>query len=190
MATGLLDAGGRNVAIGTRSRSGYFRRTSTVGLAIFLQYWCGARCARRSFGRLAGTLAGSALQLAWATDVMQFAQPGRHAAPPTQGTACFNWPACDAASRVAEICLPTQHHGEPDGVQPAKLIAECTSSKRVFSCAGTGTHWRTSRAWRCSRQRSSASTRSSSRQSWTSRCSVSAATSRMFQATRTSSDDS
>ena len=40
MATGLLDAGGRNVAIGTRSRSGYFRRTSTVGLAIFLQYWC------------------------------------------------------------------------------------------------------------------------------------------------------
>ena len=45
MATGLLDAGGRNVAIGTRSRSGYFRRTSTVGLAIFLQYWCAARCA-------------------------------------------------------------------------------------------------------------------------------------------------
>ena len=40
MATGLLDAGGRNVTIGTRSRSGYFRRTSTVGLAIFLQYWC------------------------------------------------------------------------------------------------------------------------------------------------------
>ena len=40
MATGLLDAGGRNVTIGTRSRSGYFRRTSTVGLAVFLQYWC------------------------------------------------------------------------------------------------------------------------------------------------------
>ena len=40
MATGILDAGGRNVMIGTRSRSGYFRRTSTVGLAIFLQYWC------------------------------------------------------------------------------------------------------------------------------------------------------
>eukprot|EP00884_Botryococcus_braunii_P016818 jgi/Botrbrau1/381/Bobra.110_2s0036.1 len=39
MAAGLLDAGGRNVNLGLRSRSGYFRRTSVVGLAVFLQYW-------------------------------------------------------------------------------------------------------------------------------------------------------
>jgi hypothetical protein len=39
MAAGLLDAGGRNVSLGLRSRSGYFRRTSVVGLAVFLQYW-------------------------------------------------------------------------------------------------------------------------------------------------------
>jgi 26S proteasome regulatory subunit N2 len=39
MATGLLDAGGRNLTVGLRSASGYFRRTSVVGLMLFLQYW-------------------------------------------------------------------------------------------------------------------------------------------------------
>uniref|UniRef100_A0A7S3VN96 26S proteasome non-ATPase regulatory subunit 1 homolog n=1 Tax=Dunaliella tertiolecta TaxID=3047 RepID=A0A7S3VN96_DUNTE len=39
MAAGILDAGGRNVGIGLRSRSGFFRRTSVVGLAVFTQYW-------------------------------------------------------------------------------------------------------------------------------------------------------
>ncbi len=39
MATGLLDAGGRNLTVGLRSASGYFRHTSIVGLALFLQYW-------------------------------------------------------------------------------------------------------------------------------------------------------
>ncbi len=39
MATGLLDAGGRNLTVGLRSPSGYFRRTSVVGLMLFLQYW-------------------------------------------------------------------------------------------------------------------------------------------------------
>ncbi len=32
-------AGGRNVTVGLRSHSGYFRRTSVVALAIFSQYW-------------------------------------------------------------------------------------------------------------------------------------------------------
>ncbi|KAF5841250.1 armadillo-type protein [Dunaliella salina] len=40
MAAGILDAGGRNVGIGLRSRSGFFRRTSVIGLAVFTQYWC------------------------------------------------------------------------------------------------------------------------------------------------------
>lgn len=39
MASGILDAGGRNVGIGLRSRSGFFRRTSVIGLAVFTQYW-------------------------------------------------------------------------------------------------------------------------------------------------------
>lgn len=39
MAAGILDAGGRNVTIGLRARSGYFRRTSVLGLAVFTQYW-------------------------------------------------------------------------------------------------------------------------------------------------------
>ncbi|KAK9829302.1 hypothetical protein WJX72_005032 [[Myrmecia] bisecta] len=39
MAAGLLDSGGRNVTAGLRSGSGYFRRTSVVGLAVFTQYW-------------------------------------------------------------------------------------------------------------------------------------------------------
>lgn len=39
MAAGILDAGGRNVTVGLRSHSGYFRRTSVVALAIFIQYW-------------------------------------------------------------------------------------------------------------------------------------------------------
>lgn len=39
MAAGILDAGGRNCTVGLRSRSGYFRRTSVVGLAVFTQYW-------------------------------------------------------------------------------------------------------------------------------------------------------
>jgi hypothetical protein len=39
MATGLLDAGGRNLTVALRSASGYFRHTSIVGLMLFLQYW-------------------------------------------------------------------------------------------------------------------------------------------------------
>jgi len=39
LATGILDAGGRNVTVGLRSRSGYFRRTSVVGLALFTYHW-------------------------------------------------------------------------------------------------------------------------------------------------------
>ena len=39
MATGIIDAGGRNVTVGLRSRSGYFRRTSVIALAVFTQYW-------------------------------------------------------------------------------------------------------------------------------------------------------
>lgn len=31
MAAGIIDAGGRNVTVGLRSRSGYFRRTSLIG---------------------------------------------------------------------------------------------------------------------------------------------------------------
>lgn len=39
MAAGILDAGGRNVTLGLRSRSGYFRRTSLAGLAMFTYTW-------------------------------------------------------------------------------------------------------------------------------------------------------
>lgn len=39
MAAGVLDAGGRNATIGLRSSSGYFRRTSVIGLAVFTGYW-------------------------------------------------------------------------------------------------------------------------------------------------------
>eukprot|EP00195_Chlamydomonas_chlamydogama_P008069 CAMPEP_0202901100 /NCGR_PEP_ID=MMETSP1392-20130828/13237_1 /ASSEMBLY_ACC=CAM_ASM_000868 /TAXON_ID=225041 /ORGANISM="Chlamydomonas chlamydogama, Strain SAG 11-48b" /LENGTH=1014 /DNA_ID=CAMNT_0049587599 /DNA_START=141 /DNA_END=3185 /DNA_ORIENTATION=+ len=39
MCAGIIDSGGRNVNIGLRSRSGYFRRTSVIGLAVFTQYW-------------------------------------------------------------------------------------------------------------------------------------------------------
>ncbi|KAG2454480.1 hypothetical protein HYH02_001498 [Chlamydomonas schloesseri] len=39
IAAGILDGGGRNATVGLRSRSGYFRRTSVVGLAVFTQYW-------------------------------------------------------------------------------------------------------------------------------------------------------
>ncbi|KAL4448567.1 hypothetical protein ABPG75_005786 [Micractinium tetrahymenae] len=39
MAAGILDAGGRNATIGLRSRSGHFRRTAVLGLALFTQYW-------------------------------------------------------------------------------------------------------------------------------------------------------
>ncbi|KAF8073149.1 RPN2B [Scenedesmus sp. PABB004] len=39
MAGGILDAGGRNATLALRSASGYFRRTSVVGLAVFTGYW-------------------------------------------------------------------------------------------------------------------------------------------------------
>lgn len=39
MAAGILDAGGRNATVGLRSRSGHFRRTAVLGLALFTQYW-------------------------------------------------------------------------------------------------------------------------------------------------------
>jgi 26S proteasome regulatory subunit N2 len=39
LAAGILDAGGRNVAINLRSRAGFHRDLSLVGLALFTQYW-------------------------------------------------------------------------------------------------------------------------------------------------------
>mmetsp|Transcript_45917 Transcript_45917/g.85735 ORF Transcript_45917/g.85735 Transcript_45917/m.85735 type:complete len:1044 (+) Transcript_45917:91-3222(+) len=39
MASGLLDAGGRNVTIGLRSRSGNNRMAAVIGMAVFTQYW-------------------------------------------------------------------------------------------------------------------------------------------------------
>jgi 26S proteasome regulatory subunit N2 len=39
MASGILDAGGRNATVSLRSRSGHFRRTAVLGLALFTQYW-------------------------------------------------------------------------------------------------------------------------------------------------------
>jgi hypothetical protein len=37
--TDHVAAGGRNATLGLRSASGYFRRTSVVGLAVFTGYW-------------------------------------------------------------------------------------------------------------------------------------------------------
>jgi hypothetical protein len=37
MAAGLLDAGGRNVTIGLRSRSGNNRMAAVIGMAVFTQ---------------------------------------------------------------------------------------------------------------------------------------------------------
>ena len=39
MAVGILDAGGRNMTLSLRSRSGFFRMNSVIGLALFVQYW-------------------------------------------------------------------------------------------------------------------------------------------------------
>jgi 26S proteasome regulatory subunit N2 len=39
LAAGILDAGGRNATVALRARSGVFRRTAVVGLAVFAQHW-------------------------------------------------------------------------------------------------------------------------------------------------------
>eukprot|EP00201_Polytomella_parva_P020716 CAMPEP_0175049698 /NCGR_PEP_ID=MMETSP0052_2-20121109/6866_1 /TAXON_ID=51329 ORGANISM="Polytomella parva, Strain SAG 63-3" /NCGR_SAMPLE_ID=MMETSP0052_2 /ASSEMBLY_ACC=CAM_ASM_000194 /LENGTH=992 /DNA_ID=CAMNT_0016313855 /DNA_START=123 /DNA_END=3098 /DNA_ORIENTATION=+ len=39
LATGIIDAGGRNATISLKTRSGMFRLTSFIGLAVFTQYW-------------------------------------------------------------------------------------------------------------------------------------------------------
>jgi len=39
LATGLLDAGGRNVTIALQSRAGFLKPSAAVGLAIWLQHW-------------------------------------------------------------------------------------------------------------------------------------------------------
>jgi len=39
MAAGILDAGGRNVTLGLRSRSGNHRMAAVIGMAVFTQYW-------------------------------------------------------------------------------------------------------------------------------------------------------
>jgi len=39
MAAGILDAGGRNVTLGLRSRSGNHRMAAVIGMAVFAQYW-------------------------------------------------------------------------------------------------------------------------------------------------------
>eukprot|EP00850_Spirogloea_muscicola_P013494 SM000091S24652 [mRNA] locus=s91:438274:444527:- [translate_table: standard] len=39
LATGILDAGGRNVVVSLRSRTGHDRITAIVGMAVFTQFW-------------------------------------------------------------------------------------------------------------------------------------------------------
>ena len=39
MAQGILDAGGRNVTVGLRSKTGRPRMTSVLGMMVFTQYW-------------------------------------------------------------------------------------------------------------------------------------------------------
>merc|ERR1712196_262767 len=39
LATGILDAGGRNATISMESRAGFTKMSSVVGIAIFMQYW-------------------------------------------------------------------------------------------------------------------------------------------------------
>lgn len=39
MATGIIDAGGRNVTLALRSRAGHRNMQAVVGVAMFLQYW-------------------------------------------------------------------------------------------------------------------------------------------------------
>jgi len=39
LATGILNAGGRNVTIALASNAGFKRMTAVVGMAMFLQYW-------------------------------------------------------------------------------------------------------------------------------------------------------
>lgn len=39
MASGILDAGGRNVTITMQSRAGFTKMSSVVGLAVWCQYW-------------------------------------------------------------------------------------------------------------------------------------------------------
>jgi len=39
IATGIIDAGGRNCSIIPRSASGHIDTTAIIGLALFTQYW-------------------------------------------------------------------------------------------------------------------------------------------------------
>jgi 26S proteasome regulatory subunit N2 len=39
MAQGIIDAGGRNVTIGLRAKSGYPRMTAVLSMLVFTQYW-------------------------------------------------------------------------------------------------------------------------------------------------------
>ena len=43
LASGILDAGGRNLTIALISPSGHVRMPAVVGLAVFAQYWCAAQ---------------------------------------------------------------------------------------------------------------------------------------------------
>ena len=39
LAQGIIDAGGRNMALCLRSRAGFVKSTAVVGMAMFLQHW-------------------------------------------------------------------------------------------------------------------------------------------------------
>ena len=39
LATGIIDAGGRNVMLGLSTRSGHLHAPSVVGMMVFLQFW-------------------------------------------------------------------------------------------------------------------------------------------------------
>ncbi len=39
LGQGIIDAGGRNMALSLRSRAGFVKSTAVVGMAMFLQHW-------------------------------------------------------------------------------------------------------------------------------------------------------
>lgn len=39
LAQGIIDAGGRNMALCLRSRAGFVKTSAVVGMAVFLQHW-------------------------------------------------------------------------------------------------------------------------------------------------------
>jgi hypothetical protein len=139
MAAGILDAGGRNAVVALRSRAGFFRRTSVIGLAMFTQYWywhpltyfLGLAFQPAALLGVAGDLRVPRFELDCGCKPSTFAHPEPLTQQADKQVRRRQRRAAAAAAGVAQLPLPG---GASSGAPAARLHAPHTTHHTTCLC--------------------------------------------------------